>query len=71
MRRPGFSIQFDDESVRELPEGQDMDVQFREVGTVLASQKDGGYELDDEQKSGTLYAFDNAGVVPYELLLIF
>jgi hypothetical protein len=67
VRKPGIYIQLDDESVCELSEGQDMVAHFREIRTVLPSQKEEGDGLVDEE-DGALNASSFMG---YELRLIF
>ena len=49
----GLKIVVDDEVVRELPEGQDMIVEFAEVDTSLAFKKETGSTATTPRAGGT------------------
>lgn len=71
IRRQDLIIYLDDESVRELPEGQDMAAQFHEIQSAAAPRREPGDELRDEETDDNFCTFEIVNSIVYELWLIF
>ncbi|OCK72975.1 hypothetical protein K432DRAFT_430810 [Lepidopterella palustris CBS 459.81] len=72
VNQKGLHILFDDEAVRELPEGQDMIVEFHEMAAASPPPKrewDAG--PTDIQVDGDVGAIENVNSVGYELRLFY
>ena len=71
--REGLHILFDDECIRELPEGQDMTAEFCEVQIETPSKPTREWDAGptDVQCDGDLSAIENVNSTGYELRLLF
>ncbi len=68
LNRAGLSILLDDESVRELPEGQDMTAELHELAprSPMKAEWESGPIVD-----GDISTVENVQVAGYELRLLF
>jgi hypothetical protein len=71
IRRQDLIIYLDDESVRELPEGQDMAAQFHEIQSAVVPQREQGDGLSDEETDDNFCTSEIVNSIVYELWLIF
>ncbi|TKA74666.1 hypothetical protein B0A49_05660 [Cryomyces minteri] len=71
VNRSGVTIFFDDESVRELPEGQDLVAEFTEVQPHAPMKREWDAGPTDIQVDGDVGAVDAGNSAGYELRLLF
>ncbi|TKA62057.1 hypothetical protein B0A49_12604 [Cryomyces minteri] len=71
VNRSGVTIFFDDESVRELPEGQDLVAEFTEVQPHAPMKREWDAGPTDIQVDGDIGAVDAGNSAGYELRLLF
>ena len=67
----GLSILFDDETVRELPEGQDMTAEFQEIRSHSPMKREWDSGPTDIQVDGDLDVIHTVQSEGYELRLLF
>ncbi|OCL15351.1 hypothetical protein AOQ84DRAFT_370448 [Glonium stellatum] len=71
INRQGLQILFDDEAVRELPEGQDMTAEFHEITPQSPTKREWDAGPTDIQVDGDVGAIENVNSAGYELRLLF
>ncbi|KAF2481486.1 CP2 transcription factor-domain-containing protein [Neohortaea acidophila] len=73
MNRSGIPVLFDDQCIRELPEGQDMTAEFSEAHVDGSSRpsREWNASSTDVQCDGDLSATENVTTTGYELRLLF
>ena len=73
INRKGLRILFDDECIRELPEGQDMAAEFHEVSAEPSGKRTREWNASstDIQVDGDLTTLENVSSNGYELRLLF
>lgn len=69
--RQGLQILFDDEAVRELPEGQDMTAEFHEITPQSPTKREWDAGPTDIQVDGDVGAIENVNSAGYELRLLY
>jgi hypothetical protein len=69
--RQGLQILFDDEAVRELPEGQDMTAEFHEITPQSPTKREWDAGPTDIQVDGDVGAIENVNSAGYELKLLY
>ena len=73
LSRNGLQILFDDECIRELPEGQDMTAEFCEIDaeSIIKPSREWDAGTSDVQCDGDLPSVENVNSTGYELRLLF
>ena len=74
IKKGGIHILFDDECIRELPEGQDMTAEFSEIqedDTPVKPKREWDAGATDIQVDGDLSTIENVNSSGYELKLVF
>ncbi|SMR60240.1 unnamed protein product [Zymoseptoria tritici ST99CH_1E4] len=73
INRDGLHILFDDECIREIPEGQDMTAEFSEikVDTPIKTKREWDAAAMDMQCDGDIVLAENVNSTGYELKLLF
>ncbi|KAF2500710.1 hypothetical protein BU16DRAFT_255948 [Lophium mytilinum] len=71
VTQKGLQILFDDEAVRELPEGQDMTAEFTEITPHSPTKREWDAGPTDIQVDGDVGAIENVNSAGYELKLLY
>ena len=71
ISQQGLSILFDDEMVRELPEGQDMTADFHTLQPRSPKKREWDAGPTDTQVDGDVVAVGDVGATGYELCLYY
>jgi hypothetical protein len=73
INRDGLHILFDDDCVREMPEGQDMTAEFSEIkaDTPIKTKREWDAASTDMQCDGDVISAENVHSTGYELKLLF
>jgi len=71
ITQKGMQILFDDDAVRELPEGQDMTAEFTEITPQSPTKREWDAGPTDIQVDGDVGAIENVNSAGYELRLLY
>ena len=71
VNQTGLNILFDDEMVRELPEGQDMTVEFHALQPRSSAKREWDAGPTDSQIDGDVVTVANTNATVYEMRLLY